>query len=138
MRWLGDGSGFVIAFLHDNGGGSVSRRYDRYMLNALSAPVTVIAVSTNPFFDFDTARCAGSFTGPCWALMYDDGTGKIHKLHFDSMSTTEDWVKAGETPHFSPNNSQTLYCLQIRPNMLLKIDNFSVVPLKASTGILEG
>lgn len=127
VRWLGDGSGFVIGFLHDNGGGSLSRRYDRYMLNALSAPVTVIEVSTNPFYDFDTARCTGSSAGPCWALIYDDGNGKIHKLHFDSMSTIEDWVKPGAAPHFSSDNSQTVYRLQVKTNMLLKVDDFSVV-----------
>lgn len=126
VRWLGDGSGFLVGYLHDNGG-SLTRRIDRYMLNALSSPVTVIELSTNPLYDFDTARCTGSSAGPCWALVYDDGNGTIHKLHFDSMSTIEDWVKPGATPHFSPDNSQTLYRLQVRPSMLLKVDNLSVV-----------
>jgi hypothetical protein len=136
VRWLGDGSGFLVGYLHDNGDGSLTRRIDRYMLNALSSPVTVIELATNPLYDFDTARCTGSFTGPCWALVYDDGNGKIHKLHFDSMSTIEDWVKPGATPHFSPDNSQTLYRLQVKTNMLLKVDDFSVVS-KGDVGAID-
>ncbi|HVU30899.1 MAG TPA: hypothetical protein VHE36_10920, partial [Sphingomicrobium sp.] len=58
------------------------------------------------------------------------------KLHFDSMSTIEDWVKPGATPHFSPDNSQTLYRLQVKTNMLLKVDDFSVVS-KGDVGAID-
>jgi hypothetical protein len=125
-RWLGDGTGFLIGLMHVDGN-TISRRIDRYMLDALSAPVTVVELSSNPLYDFDTARCTGSFTGPCWALIYDDGSGNIHKLHFDSMSTTVDWVKPGASPHFSPDNSQILYRLQSKTNWLLKVDSSTLV-----------
>ncbi len=126
VRWLGDGSGFLINYLHSDGT-TLHRRLDRYMLGNLGAPVTVTSLPFSANADFDTARCTATSAGPCWALAYDDGSGNIHKLHFDSMSATEDSVKAGSTPHFSPDNSQLLYRLQLRPNMLLKVDSFSLV-----------
>jgi len=127
VRWLGDGTGFLLAYSHVTDGVG-SSRIQRHMLDALSSPVPIISFSTFRMpDDFDTARCTPTSTGPCWALAYDDGAGHVHKIHFDSMSVYEDSVQAGGTPHFSPNNSQLLYRLQTRPNFLLKIDTFSLV-----------
>jgi hypothetical protein len=126
VRWLGDGSGFLVNYLYSDGT-TLHRRIDRYMMGTLGAPVTVTSVPPSANADFDTARCGGTTTGPCWALAYDDGTGHIHRLHFDSMGAMEDSVQTGSTPHFSPSNSQLLYRLQSRPNFLLKVDDFSLV-----------
>jgi hypothetical protein len=126
VRWLGDGSGFLVNYLYSDGA-TLHRRIDRYMLGMLGSPVTVTSLPSSANGDFDTARCGGTSVGPCWALAYDDGAGHIHRVHFDSMSAYDDGSQAGATPHFSPNNSQLLYRLQSRPNFLLKIDSFSLV-----------
>jgi len=126
VRWLGDGSGFLINYLYSDGTG-LHRRIDRYMIGNLGSPVTVTSIPSSANADFDTARCTQTSSGPCWAFAYDEGNGRIHKVHFDSMSAYEDSVQAGSTPHFSPDNSQLLYRLQNKPNFLLKVDNFSLV-----------
>lgn len=125
-HWLGDGSGFLIFFAHPEGTGQ-QRQIDRYMLGTSSAPVTVVVLPRSAVGEFDTARCTASSTGPCWAMVYDDGANQVHKVHFDAMSTTEDSVQAGASPHYSPNNSQLLYRLQTHAGYYLKVDNFTLV-----------
>jgi hypothetical protein len=119
VRWLGDGTGFLVNYLYSDGT-ALHRRLDRYMMGNLGAPSGANA-------DFDTARCGTGSSGPCWALAYDDGTGHIHKLHFDSMGATEDSVLAGGSPHFSPSNGQLVYRLQSKTNWLLKVDSNTLV-----------
>lgn len=126
VRWLGDGSGFLVNYMYSDGT-AIHRRLDRYMIGNLGAPVTVTSLPSGANADFDTARCGAGSTGPCWALAYDDGTGHIHKLHFDSMGATEDSVLAGASPHFSPSNGQLVYRLQSKTNWLLKVDSNTLV-----------
>ena len=122
VRWLGDGSGFLILYAHSTGA-TIDFRIQRHMLGALGSPVTVVDFPSANNSDFDTARCAPHAVG-CWAMVYDDGSGEIHKVHFDGTGTTEDSVQAGATPHFSPNNAQLLYRLQRSSGYQLKIDSF--------------
>ena len=126
VHWLGDGSGFLIFFAHPEGT-TQQRQIDRYMIGTTSAPVTVVVLPRSAIGEFDTARCTASSTGSCWAMAYDDGAGHVHKVHFDAMSTTEDSVQAGSSPHYSPDNSQLLYRLQTHLGYLLKVDNFALV-----------
>jgi len=126
VHWLGDASGFLIYFAHPEGT-TQQRQIDRYMIGTMSAPVTVVVLPRSAVGEFDTARCTTSSTGPCWAMAYDDGAGQVHKVHFDAMSTTEDSVQAGSSPHYSPDNSQLLYRLQTHAGYYLKVDNFTLV-----------
>jgi len=125
-HWLGDGSGFLIFTAHA-AGTTQQRQIDWYTNGLSSAPVTVVVLPRSAVGEFDTARCTSSSTGPCSAMIYDDGAGQIHKVHFDAMSTIEDSVQAGSSPHFSPNNAQLLYRLQTHAGYYLKVDNFTLV-----------
>ena len=126
VHWLGDGSGFLLYYAHP-AGTTQQRQIDWYTIGMSSAPVTVVVLPRSAVGEFDTARCTSPSTVPCHAMVYDDGANQVHRVHFDAMSTTEDSMQAGASPHYSPSNSQLLYRLQSHAGYALKVDNLSLI-----------
>lgn len=126
LRWLGDGSGFLIYYAHAVGT-TQQRQIDWYTIGMSSAPITVVVLPRSAIGEFDTARCTSPSTVPCHAMVYDDGANQVHRVHFDPMSTIEDSVQAGASPHYSPNNGQLVYRVQGHAGYDLKVDSVSLI-----------
>jgi hypothetical protein len=126
IRWLGDGSGFLLAYDTITGG----VRIQRHELSNPNAPVTVWSMpnpSNLPNW-FDVARCSGALDSTCAKFLYTDGSGNLHQVHFDDFGGTDEGVlMAGADGHYSPDNSQILYRVSNKTNQQLKIDSTTLV-----------
>jgi hypothetical protein len=121
VRWLGDGSGFLVGYLKMNEGASIQRRN----LSNPSAPITIWATSaTVPPPTFDVARCQGGALANCSKLLYTNQSDAIHELTFTDFGGESDTVVgAGFDPHYSPDNSRILYRAQVKGGATLNVTN---------------
>ena len=127
IRWLGDGSGFLLAFDTTTGG----VRIQRHELSNPSAPVTVWSMSNPSSLPswFDVARCSGALDSSCAKFLYTDGAGNLHRVHFDDFGGTDEGVlMAGTDGHYSPDNGHILYRLSGKSSQQLKIDSITLLP----------
>lgn len=122
IRWLGDGSGFLLAYTNTTSGA----RIQRHELSNPSAPVTVWSMgspSSLPSW-FDVARCSGALDSSCSKFLYTDASWNLHRVHFDDFGGTDEGVlMAGADGHYSPDNSHILYRVSNKTSQQLKIDS---------------
>jgi hypothetical protein len=129
LRWLGDGSGFLLQYGNVPSGGGI-RLHD---LNTPSAPVFVVF---NPDYTkgpqtFDVARCAPTLA--CSKLVYTEN-GKLYEVSFNgSGGSAPVLLRTGWDGHYSPDNSQILYRIPGKTSQTLAIDSTTLVS-KVSIG----
>src|SRR5205085_939719 len=126
IRWLGDGSGFLLAYDSSSGGVQIQRRDS----SNPSAPVTVWSMANPSSLPnwFDVARCSGALDASCSKFLYTDQSGSLHRVHFDSFGGIDEGVlMAGADGHYSPDNSHILYRVSNTTSQQLKIDGTALV-----------
>ncbi len=129
VRWLGDGSGFLLKYGSVATGGHIQR-------HSLTNPSAPVDVWFNPDFTkgyqtFDVARCAPSVA--CSKLVASDGQN-LFQIDFDSSGGSAPvLLRVGVDGHYSPNNSQLLYRIPAKGGQQLMIDSATLVS-KVSAG----
>jgi len=129
VRWLGDGSGFLLYYANVTTGGHIGR----HPIANPSAPVDVwhIADYTKGFGTFDVARCAPSVD--CTRLVASDQQN-LYEINFDDFGGQAPvLLRAGLDGHYSPNSSQMLYRIPAKKDQQLMIDS-TVLVSKVSIG----
>ena len=121
VRWLGDGSGFLVGYFKQYEGASIQRRN----LSNPSAPTTIWSSSTMaPSPIFDVARCQGGPLENCSKLVYTDQSNNIHELTFSAFGGGSDTIVAtGYDAHYSPDNSRILIRNQVKGGATLNVTN---------------
>jgi len=136
VRWLGDGSGFLLAIGTSTGGGTIERR----MMSNPYAPVTVYNTGSFALPTwFDVARCAGALDSSCSKILVTTREGVLHLVTFDSFGGTDQGVIHSPNAtdgHFSPDNSRILWRYQTHSGYQLMIDN-AVFLSKGGTGVKD-
>jgi len=129
VRWLGDGSSFLLYYGNVTTGGHIQR-------HSLSNPSAPVDVWCNPdytkgFQTFDVARCSASVD--CSKLVATDRLN-LYEIDFDDFGGSDPvLLRAGNDGHYSPDNSQMLYLLPARSGQQLMVDSTTLVS-KLSTG----
>ena len=129
VRWIGDGSGFLLQHGNVSSGGHIQR----HNLSNPSAPVDVWFNSdfTKGYQSFDVARCPSSID--CTKLVASDGQN-LYEVNFDDFGGSAPvLLRAGNDGHYSPNNSQILYRIAAKSGQQLMIDSTTLVS-KISAG----
>jgi len=129
VRWIGDGSGFLLQHANVDSGGHIQR----HTLSSPSAPVDVWYNSdyTKGYQTFDVARCPSSTD--CTKLVASDGQN-LYEVNFDNFGgTTPVLLRAGNDGHYSPDNSQMLYRIPAKGGQQLMIESTTLVS-KVSAG----
>lgn len=122
VRWLGDGSGFLLVYATWSGA-----TLQRHSLSNPSAPTPIKFWSgaSNGPSGLDTARCQGQPLGSaCSKILYDDASG-IHELRFDEFGEVSDTlvIPGATNGRYSPDNSRILYRSQVRAGYTLNVTN---------------
>ena len=122
VRWLGDGSGFLLVYATP--GGATLQRHN---LSNPSAPTPIKSWSgiSNGPVGFDTARCQGQPLGPaCSKILYDDAAG-IHELRFNDFGEVSDdlLIPGANNGRYSSDNSRILYRTQVKTGYTLSVTN---------------
>lgn len=129
VRWLGDGTGFVLMY----GNVQTGSHIQRHSLGNPSAPVDLWH---NPDFSkgyqtFDVARCAP--LADCSKIVVSDNL-KIYQISYDDTGgSTPTYLRDGSDGHYSPDNSRMLYRISAKTGQQLMIDS-SVLVSKVTSG----
>jgi hypothetical protein len=137
IRWLGDGSGFLLSFGHYPDGAGVNR----HTLSNPYAPVTVYKTGSLSLPTwFDVARCSGgALDASCSKMLVTAPSGVLHLVTFDDFGGTDQGALYGANStdgHYSPDNNHILWRQQDRQGYHLMIDN-TVFLAKGPTGVKD-
>jgi len=137
IRWLGDGSGFLLSFGHYPDGAGVNR----HTLSNPYAPVTVYKTGSLSLPNwFDVARCSGgALDASCSKMLVTAPSGVLHLVTFDDFGGTDQGALYGANStdgHYSPDNNHILERQQDRQGYHLMIDN-TVFLAKGPTGVKD-
>jgi hypothetical protein len=136
VRWMGDGSGFLLALATTSGGGTI----ERHMLTNPYAPVTVYQTGNFALPTwFDVARCAGgTLDSSCSKMLVTTRAGDLQLASFDYTGSTPVVLHSPNATdgHYSPDNSQILWRRQTHSGYQLMIDN-NVFLSKGATGVKD-
>jgi hypothetical protein len=121
VRWLGDGSGFLVTYSKLGEGSSIQRRN----LSNPAAPTTIWTSSDLAMPSrFDVARCTGALNAGCSKLLYTAQSGAIRELTFSDFGGGSDTIKTmGFDAHYSPDNSRFLYRASVKGGHTLNVTN---------------
>lgn len=121
VRWLGDGTGFLVGYFNAGSGSSIQRRN----LSNPNTPTIIWSTSAIvPPPSFDVARCQGGPLANCSKLLYVDQAEGLHELSFTDFGGGSDTLLfTGYNGRYSPDNQRILYRTRVKGGFMLNVTN---------------